>query len=87
MHVSVRAAARARRIGELVREERKAQGLRQDDLALACGPGERTIHAIERGKPTIAFAALYSVLEVLGLDVMVCPRQPASGRIEVRLRD
>ncbi len=50
-------------IGRIVRDERKAQGLRQDELAAASGVGLRFIVELERGKAT---AQLGKVLDVLG---------------------
>lgn len=39
-------AATAVRLGETIRRERRARGLRQDDLALAAGLGLRAIHDV-----------------------------------------
>ena len=47
-------------IGALVRTTRKASGLRQDELAGACGVGLRFIVDLEAGKPT---AQIGKVLE------------------------
>ena len=40
-------------LGQAVRRERKAQGLRQDELAAASGVGVRFIIDLEAGKPTV----------------------------------
>ena len=40
-------------IGKIVREERKALGLRQAELAAASGVGVRFLVDLERGKPTV----------------------------------
>jgi transcriptional regulator with XRE-family HTH domain len=39
-------------VGRMIREERKAQGLRQAELAAASGVGVRFLVELERGKPT-----------------------------------
>lgn len=49
-------------VGELIREERKAQGLRQDQPAAASGIGLRFLVELERGK---ALAALGCRVEVM----------------------
>ena len=43
----------ARRFGLMVRARRKAQGLRQEDVASATGVGRRYIVDMENGKPTL----------------------------------
>jgi len=49
-------------VGELIREERKAQGLRQDQLAAASGIGLRFLVELERGKPTVQFGKALAAL-------------------------
>ncbi len=56
-------------IGELVRRTRKAQGLTQQSLALACGTGQRFIGELENGKPTCEFAKVLHVLQTLGIEM------------------
>jgi transcriptional regulator with XRE-family HTH domain len=56
------AAHDATAVGELIREERKAQGLRQDQLAAASGIGLRFLVELERGK---ALAALGCRVDVM----------------------
>lgn len=53
-------------IGEVIRTERKAQGLRQDELAAASGVGLRFIVELERGKPTVQLGKVLAVLAALG---------------------
>lgn len=59
----------ATELGEAVRDARKAQGLRQGELALAAGTGRRFIVDLERGKPTAQLAPVLRVVQVLGLSV------------------
>ncbi|MHA6769005.1 helix-turn-helix domain-containing protein [Sphingobium ummariense] len=58
-------------LGRIVREERKAQGLRQQELAAACGVGVRFIVDLEAGKPTLQVGKALQVLATLGCDVSI----------------
>lgn len=62
----------------IVREERKAQGLRQSELAAACGVGVRFIVDLEAGKPTVQLGKVLQVLATLGCDVSIST--PAHGQ-------
>ncbi|MBY0521687.1 MAG: helix-turn-helix transcriptional regulator [Sphingomonas sp.] len=53
-------------IGNIVREERKALGLLQAELAAASGVGVRFIVELERGKPTVQLGRVLAVLSALG---------------------
>lgn len=65
-------------LGQAVRRERKAQGLRQDGLAAASGVGARFIIDLEAGKPTVQLEKALQVLRTLGLGVTITP--PVSPR-------
>jgi y4mF family transcriptional regulator len=65
------------KLGLSVRQERKAQGLRQDELAAASGVGVRFIVDLEAGKPTVQLEKALHVLRTLGCVVTIDP--PASG--------
>jgi HTH-type transcriptional regulator/antitoxin HipB len=58
-------------IGRVIREERKAQGLRQDELAAASGVGVRFVVELERGKDTVQLGKVLAVLAALGCDLAV----------------
>ncbi len=60
-------------LGALVRRVRKAQGLRQDQLAGVAGVGLRFIVDLEAGKPTIQLGKALKVLEALGCEVSITP--------------
>jgi y4mF family transcriptional regulator len=60
-------------IGQIIRRARKAQGLRQDELAGVAQVGLRFIVELEAGKPTIQLGKTLKVLDVLGCDVTVAP--------------
>jgi y4mF family transcriptional regulator len=63
----------SRKLGQLVRHERKAQGLRQAELAAAAGVGIRFIVDLEAGKPTLQLEKVLHVLATLGCDVIIAP--------------
>ncbi len=56
-------------IGNIVREERKALGLRQAELAAASGVGVRFLVDLERGKPTVQLGRVLAVLAALGCSI------------------
>jgi len=56
-------------IGNIVREERKALGLRQAELAAASGVGVRFIVELERGKSTVQLGRVLAVLSALGCSI------------------
>jgi y4mF family transcriptional regulator len=60
-------------IGAIVRTARKAQGLRQDELAGAAGVGLRFIVELEAGKRTVQLGKALQVLEALGCRFEVTP--------------
>ena len=65
-------------IGQIIRETRRAQGLRQDQLAGAAGVGVRFIVELEAGKPTVQLGKALGVLAVLGCKLQIEP--PASTK-------
>lgn len=65
-------------IGELIRRTRKAQGLRQDELAGAAMVGLRFIVDLEAGKPTVQLGKVLKVLEALGCAISITsPSEPS----------
>lgn len=60
-------------IGNIIRATRKAQGLRQDELAGAAGVGLRFVVDIEAGKPTVQLSKVLQVLHALGCTVEIRP--------------
>ena len=67
-------------IGTIVRTTRKAQGLRQDELAGAAGVGLRFIVDLEAGKPTVQLGKVLQVLQALGCTLDVRPPDGAVPR-------
>ena len=60
-------------IGRLVRETRRAQGLRQDQLAGAAGVGVRFLVELEAGKATAQVGKAIAVLGALGCTLRIEP--------------
>ncbi|MDT7529849.1 helix-turn-helix transcriptional regulator [Sphingopyxis sp. SE2] len=58
-------------IGQIVRDERKELGLRQDELAAASGVGLRFIVELERGKATAQIGKVITVLAALGCELQI----------------
>ena len=63
--------------GLIVRRERKAQKLKQAELAAVSGVGIRFIVDLEAGKPTLQLEKVLRVITTLGCDITITP--PASG--------
>ena len=60
-------------LGRIIRAARRAQGLRQDQLAGAAGVGVRFLSELERGKTTARVGKALAVLEALGCRVRIEP--------------
>lgn len=63
-------------LGLFVRRERKAQNLKQAELAAVSGVGVRFIVDLEAGKPTLQLGKVLQVITTLGCEVRIAP--PAS---------
>ena len=57
-------------LGDAIRAARKRQGLRQTDLALVAGTGDRFIRDLERGKETAQLGPTFRVLAALGISLL-----------------
>jgi HTH-type transcriptional regulator / antitoxin HipB len=65
-------------LGISLRSARKALGLTQTQLALACGVGTRFIVELEAGKPTLRIESVLRVVQSLG-GVMTVTDLPQNG--------
>lgn len=65
-------------LGAIVRRERKAQKLKQAELAAVSGVGIRFIVDLEAGKPTLQLQKALHVVRTLGCTVTIVP--PQGGR-------
>ena len=66
-------------VGRIVREMRRAQGLRQDQLAGASGVGVRFLVELEAGKATAQIGKALAVLAALGCTLRIEPPPGAAG--------
>ena len=60
-------------IGAMIKQARKALGLRQDQLAGAAGLGVRFVVELEAGKPTAQVGKVLQVLDALGFTMHIEP--------------
>ncbi|MGB5077976.1 MAG: type II toxin-antitoxin system Y4mF family antitoxin [Sphingorhabdus sp.] len=60
-------------LGLIVRRERKAQKLKQAELAAVSGVGIRFIVDLEAGKPTLQLEKVLRVVTTLGCDIIITP--------------
>ena len=70
-------------VGRVVRETRRAQGLRQDQLAGAAGVGVRFLVELEAGKATAQIGKALTVLAALGCRLRIepgCEPSPSGGK-------
>jgi y4mF family transcriptional regulator len=61
----------AEMFGEMIRNERRRQGLRQQEAADLTGVSVRFLGDLERGKPTCELEKALSVASTLGLRLIV----------------
>jgi y4mF family transcriptional regulator len=61
-------------VGDQVRAHRKAQNATQAEFASLCGVGMRFISDLENGKPTMELGKVLHVLQCLGLELVIQPR-------------
>ena len=73
-------------IGQLVRQERKRQGLTLDEVYSASGLTTRFLSEFERGKPNASLGRVMDALQALGLELLVLPRGEAARLLAVKQR-
>lgn len=78
--VDIKASEFAAAFGRLIQEERKRQGLRQDELAMVSGTGKRFIVDLEAGKSTCQLGRSLHVADVLGLRIEDALREAQARR-------
>ena len=64
-------AATPAQLGEVVRQQRKAQGLTQKELAGLCGVGARFLSELERGKESCEIGKTLLIVKMLGISLML----------------
>src|SRR5258708_18686005 len=63
-------------VGRLLKDARKRAKLSQEQLARPLGMSRATISALESGRcEEIGFAKLAALLDILGLEIIICPRK------------
>ena len=65
----------SRNLGDLIRDERKAQGLTQEQLAGLTGVGVRFVRELEAGKESCQLGRALQVAAALGLSLSVSSRR------------
>ncbi len=73
MRSDERQADAAGRFGQLIRERRRALGMRQEDLAMATGVGRRFVGELEAGKPTCQLGKALMIAEALSIGILHIP--------------
>lgn len=66
-------------LGLLIRKERKAQGLTQEQLAGLTGVGVRFVRELEAGKESCQLGRALQVIAALGLSVSVHSRRDSAS--------
>lgn len=64
-------AHKIEKLGEIIRQTRKEQGLTQEQLAATTGVGVRFIRELEQGKESCHIGKSLTVLAMLGIDIEV----------------
>jgi DNA-binding XRE family transcriptional regulator len=65
--------------GLMVRANRRAMKMKQDELALVSGVGVRFIHDLEAGKPSCQLGKALAVGRVLGISIFDSKGAEAQG--------
>ena len=60
-------------LGTAIRDARRKQKLRLEDVAAAAGTGVRFVSELERGKPTAQLGETLRVINAVGLRLQVMP--------------
>ena len=66
-------------LGRVVREQRRASGLRIDDAAALCGVSVDLLSRLENGHSGVGTARLLKVLDGLGLAIMIVDKSRLPG--------
>lgn len=62
-------AHKIEKLGEMIRQARKEQGLTQEQLAATTGVGVRFIRELEQGKESCHIGKSLTVVAMLGIDI------------------
>lgn len=62
---------KVKKLGNLIKTTRKAQGLTQEQLAAICGVGLRFLRELESGKESCHISKAFDVISMLGLEIKI----------------
>lgn len=62
-------AHKIKKLGEMIRQARREQGLTQEQLAATTGVGVRFIRELEQGKESCHIGKALTVIAMLGIDI------------------
>lgn len=68
-----------RDLGQLVRAQRRASGLRIDDAAALCGVSVDLLSRLENGRSGVSSDRLLKVLDGLGLAMLILDKTKVAG--------
>ena len=71
-----------RQLGAIIQNERRRQGMTQQQLANLIGKQQKTISAIENGSQGTKLETLLRVIATLDLDIRIVPRRTEGKSIE-----
>ena len=71
-----------RQLGAIIQNERRRQGMTQQQLASLIGKQQKTISAIENGSQGTKLETLLRVIATLDLDIRIVPRRTEGKSIE-----
>ena len=75
-------------LGALVRAERKRQSLTLDQVYGVSGLSTRFLSQFERGRPNASLCRVMDALQIMGLEMVVLPRNEAARLVGVmRMRN
>lgn len=77
--MQTKGAAEAQAFGLMIRNRRRAMGLRQEDVALATGVGRRYLIDLESGKSTARLGPALMIARHLGIIPRLANGMPEKG--------
>lgn len=61
----------SKKLGQIIKNQRKSLGLTQTEVALSCGVGIRFVSDLENGKPSCQIEKALLVMESIGLNLII----------------
>lgn len=59
----------SKKLGEFIKQKRKEEGLKQEDVALYCNVSKKFLSELENGKDTLKLDKVNDVLNLFGYEV------------------